>query len=67
VAALAERFNKRPSEILRLTADEFYLDLCIAFPRHVQRRRDRNGRRAKEKLLGYNPIQKLLAQFRKTA
>jgi hypothetical protein len=64
VDQLAQRYGKLPTEILDLSLSDFYLNVCIAFPEFITKSHDRAERRAREELLGYNPIKKLLAHFR---
>lgn len=64
VRSLAEKYGRLPSEILKQTPAEFYLNLVVSFPETVTRPRRHRWREAEEKKLGYNPIKKWIEQMK---
>lgn len=53
-----------PSQILRQSPDEFYLNLVVTYPEALKKKKRLEERRRQERRLGYNPIKKLLDFFR---
>lgn len=60
VDALATRYHVLPSDLLGLTGAELYLNLAVAFPERIKKKRRMAERRQREAVLGYSPIRKLL-------